>query len=52
MKILRCIFLINLKIQMALKDDFRIAQVNWNIGRAYSKNPKKAIEFYKNLMLF
>ena len=42
----------SLKIQMALKDDFRIAQVNWNIGRAYSKNPKKAIEFYKKSYAF
>ena len=42
----------SLKIQMALKDDFRIAQVNWNIGRAYSKNPKKAIEYYKKSYAF
>ena len=37
---------------MALKDDFRIAQVNWNIGRAYSENPKKAIEYYKKSYAF
>ena len=42
----------SLKIQMALEDDFRIAQVNWNIGRAHSQNPKKAVEFYKKSYVF
>ena len=42
----------SLKIQTALEDDFRIAQVNWNIGRAHSKNPKKAVEFYKKSYVF
>ena len=42
----------SLKIQTELEDDFRIAQVNWNIGRAHSKNPKKAVEFYKKSYAF
>ena len=42
----------SLKIQTALEDDFRIAQVNWNIGRTHSKNPKKAVEFYKKSYVF
>ena len=42
----------SLKIQMALENDFRIAQVNWNIGRAHSKNPKIAVEFYKKSYVF
>ena len=42
----------SLKIQTALEDDFRIAQVNWNIGRAHSKSPKKAVEFYKKSYAF
>ena len=42
----------SLKIQTELEDDFRIAQVNWNIGRAHSKTPKKAVEFYKKSYVF
>ena len=42
----------SLKIQTELEDDFRIAQVNWNIGRAHSKNPKIAVEFYKKSYVF
>ena len=37
----------SLEIQKALKNEFRIAQVNWNIGNAYTESPKKAISYYK-----
>ena len=42
----------SLEIQTALNDQFRIAQVNWNIGNAFSNNPKKQILYYKESFEF
>ena len=42
----------SLEIQTALNDQFRIAQVNWNIGNAFSDNPKKQISYYKESFEF
>ena len=42
----------SLEIQTALNDQFRIAQVNWNIGNAFSDNPKKQIPYYKESFEF
>lgn len=42
----------SLEIQTALNDQFRIAQVNWNIGNTFSNNPKKQIPYYKESFEF
>ena len=42
----------SLDIQTSLNDKFRIAQVNWNIGNAFSDNPRKQIPYYKESFEF
>jgi len=42
----------SLEIQTALNDQFRIAQVNWNIATAFSNNPHKQIQYYKESFEF
>lgn len=42
----------SLEIQTALNDQFRVAQVNWNIGNAFSNNPHKQILYYKQSFEF